>query len=154
MVHGSNKKLSWDDLRVYDIVLTTYGTLGAELKRLEKYMQQQHENGLILDREIDTAPMRKLFPLLGPKSLWYRVILDEAQCIKNKSTMAARAACSLRSLTRFCLTGTPMMNSVSELQSLIHFLRIRPYNDASAFKHVSILVFSLDPSFFPCLQLL
>lgn len=135
MVHGSNKKLSWDELKIFDIVLTTYGTLGAELKRLEKYVKQQRENGLLLDREIDQAPMRKLFPLLGPKSLWYRVILDEAQCIKNKSTISARAACTLKSVTRFCLTGTPMMNSVSELQSLIHFLRIKPYNDATAFKH-------------------
>jgi SNF2 family DNA or RNA helicase len=137
MVHGQGRKLSWNELQLFDIVLTTYGTLGAELKRLEKYVAIQRANGLILNREIDQEPMRKLFPLLGPKSLFYRVILDEAQCIKNKSTVSARAACTLKSITRFCLTGTPMMNNVGELYSLIHFLRIKPYNDSARFNAVS-----------------
>jgi hypothetical protein len=37
MAHGqAGKKFGWDDVRTYDIVLTTYGTLAAEFKRLEK----------------------------------------------------------------------------------------------------------------------
>ncbi|RFU32429.1 hypothetical protein B7463_g3913, partial [Scytalidium lignicola] len=130
MVHGQARKLSWDELRNFDIVLTTYGTLGAEYSRLKVYLEKQKERG---NNQIDEAPMKKLFPLLGPKSLFYRVILDEAQYIKNKATKAALAACQLKSLTRFCLTGTPMMNNVGELYSLIHFLRIRPYNEWSKF---------------------
>jgi SNF2 family DNA or RNA helicase len=83
--------------------------------------------------------MRQLFPLLGPKSLFYRIILDEAQCIKNKNTKASKAVCHLKALYRFCLTGTPMMNNVGELYSLIHFLRIRPYNEYTRFQDVSFL---------------
>lgn len=130
MAHGQARKLTWDELRNFDIVLTTYGTLGAEYSRLKAYLEKQKERG---DNQVDEAPMKKLFPLLGPKSLFYRVILDEAQYIKNKNTKAALAACQLKSLTRICLTGTPMMNNVGELYSLIHFLRIRPYNDWSRF---------------------
>jgi SNF2 family DNA or RNA helicase len=130
MAHGQGRKFSWDELRKYDVVLTTYGTLGAEYGRLEKY-QEANRNW-----EVDQAPMRKLFPLLGPKSFFYRVILDEAQCIKNKSTIAARAACSLKCSYRWCLTGTPMMNNVGELHSLVHFLRIRPYNESTRFQQV------------------
>lgn len=48
--------------------------------------------------------------------------------------MAAKAACSVKSLYRFCLTGTPMMNNVGELYSLIHFLRIKPYNEYPRFQ--------------------
>ena len=137
MAHGG-RKLSWDELRNYDIVLTTYNTLAAEYKRWEKFQNQQHAAGRLLGRDIiDEGPLRKLFPLLGPKSLFYRVILDEAQCIKNKSTMAAKAAYHLKSSTRLCLTGTPMMNNVGELFSLIHFLRIRPHNDYKKFQAVS-----------------
>lgn len=33
----------------------------------------------------------------------------------------------LRAKYRFCVTGTPMMNNVEELFSLVHFLRIKPY---------------------------
>jgi SNF2 family DNA or RNA helicase len=135
MVHGQSRKLGWDDLRNYDIVLTTYGTLGAECRRLEKWLEQQRQAGTA---EYDQAPMRKLFPLLGPKSKFYRVILDEAQCIKNKVTLAARACCRLESKYRFCLTGTPMMNNVGELYSLIRFLRIKPYNEWSRFNQVCL----------------
>lgn len=48
-------------------------------------------------------------PLLGDECQWYRVIIDEAQCIKNKNTKAAVGASLLQAKTRFCMTGTPMM---------------------------------------------
>jgi SNF2 family DNA or RNA helicase len=131
MVHGSNRKHDWSAIRNYDIVLTTYGTIGAEFRRLAKWEGEQVKR---YGRDYDTAPMQKMFPLLGPKSVFHRVILDEAQCIKNKNTQAARACCQLSGTYRLCLTGTPMMNSVSELYSLIHFLRIRPYNEFSRFQ--------------------
>ncbi|KAI9649193.1 hypothetical protein NHQ30_001761 [Ciborinia camelliae] len=130
MAHGNSKKVTWDELRQYDVVLTTYGTLGAEYTRLLKFEEDCKQKGIV---DPDTKQMAKDFPFLGPKSRFYRVILDEAQCIKNKSTKAASAACRLHALTRFCLTGTPMMNNITELYSLIKFLRIRPYNSWSAF---------------------
>lgn len=68
-----------------------------------------------------------------------RVIIDEAQCIKNKATKAAQAASHLQALTRFCMSGTPMMNNVGELYSLIHFLRIKPYNESERFNRVSLM---------------
>jgi SNF2 family DNA or RNA helicase len=136
MAHGG-RKLSWDELRNYDVVLTSYNTLAAEYKRWNTFITEQHAAGRLLDRDIDEGPLRKNFPLMGPKSLFYRVILDEAQCIKNKNTMAAKAAYHLKSITRICLTGTPMMNNVGELFSLIHFLRIRPYSDYKKFQEVS-----------------
>jgi superfamily II DNA or RNA helicase len=49
------------------------------------------------------------------------VILDEAQAIKNPSSQAAEAACSLRSDFRLVLTGTPIENRLEELYSLMHF---------------------------------
>jgi SNF2 family DNA or RNA helicase len=142
LAHGS-RKLSWDELRTYDIVLTTYNTLAAEYRRWETFLEEQHRAGRLFGRDIDEVPLRKRFPFLGPKSLFYRVILDEAQCIKNKNTMAAKAAYQLKSLTRVCLTGTPMMNNVGELFSLIHFLRIRPYNEYKKFQAVSHAISTL-----------
>jgi SNF2 family DNA or RNA helicase len=133
MVHGQGRKLTWNDLRTYDVILTTYGTLGAEFRRLEKFLKEKKDQG---PREYDESPMRKLFPLLGPKSRFYRVFLDEAQCIKNRVTVAAQACCALKSTYRFCLTGTPMMNNVGEMYSLIHFLKIKPYNEYTRFQKV------------------
>ena len=141
MNHGQGRKLSWDELRNFDVVLTTYGTLAAEYRRVEKWLQQQKDAGH--ERDYDRTPMKKLFPLLGPKSVFYRVILDEAQCIKNKATNSSRAAKELQAKTRFCLTGTPMMNNVGELYSLIHFLRIKPYNEWSRFKDVRFIFLTI-----------
>lgn len=65
-----------------------------------------------------------------------RIILDEAQNIKNKNTKCAKSVYELKALTRFCMSGTPMMNSVMELFSLICFLRIKPYCNADKFTSV------------------
>ena len=48
--------------------------------------------------------------------------LDEAQHIKNPGSQNARAACAIRSKSRFILTGTPIENSIRDLWSLFDFL--------------------------------
>lgn len=47
-------------------------------------------------------------------------IIDEAQYIKNHRTQAARSVCSIHSVTRFALTGTPIENRLSELWSILN----------------------------------
>lgn len=119
-----NKKATPDDLLTYDVVLTTYGTIAAELKRLEKFAAENK------DRMVDYGEraIATKFPLLHPtKARFHRIILDEAQCIKNKETQTAKACHRLRAKYRWCLTGTPMMNGVLELFSLLAFLHIKPY---------------------------
>ncbi|XP_019194750.1 PREDICTED: helicase-like transcription factor CHR28 [Ipomoea nil] len=64
---------------------------------------------------------------------WFRVILDEAQTIKNHTTQVARACCSLRAKRRWCLSGTPIQNSIDELFSYFRFLRHDPYADYKTF---------------------
>ncbi|KAI9817232.1 MAG: hypothetical protein M1827_001345 [Pycnora praestabilis] len=129
VLHGSKRKASWNTLREYDVVLTTFGTLASEFKRKEGWDMKKRANP-------DARPTKEdPTSLLADECKWYRVIIDEAQCIKNKSTKAAQGACCLQSITRFCMTGTPMMNSVQELFSLIEFLRIKPYNVIEKFNH-------------------
>lgn len=107
--HGPGRTKSAKELASYDIVVTTYQTLVSE------HGTSSSSEG-------------------GPKSAcyglhWWRVILDEAHTIKNRNAKATKACCGLRSVFRWCLTGTPMQNNLDELQSLIHFLRIQPYDD-------------------------
>ncbi|SPO40446.1 related to ULS1  len=67
---------------------------------------------------------------------WLRVVLDEAQNIKNHTAKCSKACFSLssRAHSRWCLTGTPIQNDSYELFSLIHFLRIAPFDDYKHFK--------------------
>ncbi|KAF9623988.1 hypothetical protein IFM89_007686 [Coptis chinensis] len=58
---------------------------------------------------------------------WLRVILDEAQTIKNHRTQVARACCGLRAKRRWCLSGTPIQNSIDDLFSYFRFLKYDPY---------------------------
>ncbi|MFQ6393275.1 DEAD/DEAH box helicase [Nocardia sp. KC 131] len=52
---------------------------------------------------------------------WDRIVLDEAQHIKNAATRQARAARSLRARHRLALTGTPVENRLEELRSIMDY---------------------------------
>ena len=52
---------------------------------------------------------------------WRRVVLDEAQNIKNPSAKQAQAVRALEAPRRVALTGTPLENRLSELWSIMDF---------------------------------
>ena len=112
--HGPQRTKRSEDLKKYDVVITTYQILVSE-------------HGSSSEREDE--PQAGCFGIH-----WYRVILDEAHTIKNRNAKATQACYALRAEYRWCLTGTPMQNNLDELQSLIRFLRIKPYNDLSIWK--------------------
>ncbi len=53
---------------------------------------------------------------------WHRVVVDEAQNIKNPKSAQARAICALRAPRRIAVTGTPVENRLMDLWSLFNFL--------------------------------
>ena len=53
---------------------------------------------------------------------WRRIVLDEAQNIKNPTTQQSRAVRSLEAARRIALTGTPLENRLAELWSIFDFL--------------------------------
>ncbi|KAJ4292508.1 hypothetical protein N0V90_009170 [Kalmusia sp. IMI 367209] len=130
--HRNGKKADFSTLRKYDVVLTTFGTLAHELKRIETRKESEANDRERRDPHFRRSAKDRL-ALLGEDCLWYRVILDEAQCIKNRSTLTSKAATELQSELRLCMTGTPMQNSIEELYPLIRFLHINPYQTWTAF---------------------
>ena len=119
-------------LGAYSVVLTTYGTVADQLKRREIWEQKLRDHP-------DAGPTgnEDYYPLIGSSegndSKWYRVILDESHTIKNRQSKNFKACMALKAKYRWCLSGTPMMNTLNELQPQIEFLRIAPYNDGAVF---------------------
>ena len=65
---------------------------------------------------------------------WRRVVLDEAQAIKNSLSQAAKAVRRLRAGQRVALTGTPVENRLAELWSIMDFVNPGMLGTAEKFR--------------------
>ena len=65
---------------------------------------------------------------------WSRVILDEAQAIKNPGTKQSQAVKKIPAPARIAMTGTPVENRLSDLWSLFDFLNPGLLGSRAAFK--------------------
>jgi len=65
---------------------------------------------------------------------WFHVTIDEGHRLKNKDCRLMHELKSLRSDHRLLLTGTPLQNNITELWSLLHFLRPDIFESAAFFK--------------------
>ncbi|KAI1769275.1 SNF2 family N-terminal domain-containing protein [Hypoxylon sp. FL1150] len=105
--HGPNRHLPLSTSIPYHIVLTTYGTVAADSR----------SGGGILH-----------------SFKWYRLVLDEAHVIRNWSTKQFKAVMELDAVIRWCMTGTPIQNSLEDLATLVSFLKIPFLEDTSVFR--------------------
>jgi len=124
-----------------DVVVTTYQTLAAEAPLASAADGGSRGSGGVGGDWDPTdgagASSTGAFatpppPLFGVT--WTRVVLDEAHTIKSASTRAARAAYLLRASRRWCLTGTPIVNTLDDVQSLLRFLQAAPWSEHAHWK--------------------
>ncbi|MBW0503487.1 hypothetical protein O181_043202 [Austropuccinia psidii MF-1] len=113
----------------FDVVISTYGIVANEWSVVESKP---------FDRPSRT---RGLFGID-----WYRIILDEGHNIKNRNTRAARACYNLQGSRRWVLSGTPIVNRLEDLSSLLHFIRLEPWGNFSFYRSFVTLPFSKKDS--------
>jgi hypothetical protein len=65
---------------------------------------------------------------------WRRVIVDEAQAIKNAATKQATAIRSIPAEVRIAVTGTPVENRLADLWSILEFANPGLLGNATSFK--------------------
>ncbi|WP_117214829.1 DEAD/DEAH box helicase [Allorhizocola rhizosphaerae] len=65
---------------------------------------------------------------------WHRVVVDEAQAIKNAATRQATAIRSLKAANRVAVTGTPVENRLADLWSIMEFANPGLLGPAATFK--------------------
>nr|XP_043610640.1 putative SWI/SNF-related matrix-associated actin-dependent regulator of chromatin subfamily A member 3-like 1 [Erigeron canadensis] len=104
LYHGVDRTKDVSELQKFDIVLTTYSTLGSEL-------------------DLANDPIKKIE--------WWRVILDEAHIIKNHTSKQSTAVNKLNAKRRWVVTGTPIQNGSTDLFSLMAFLKFDPFSTKS-----------------------
>ncbi|CAI5724694.1 unnamed protein product [Peronospora destructor] len=105
---GTRTKLTMAPFSKNDIVLTTYGVLSAEFGK----------DGLVATTK------------------WNRIILDEAHSIKNRATGYFKTCSALKATHRWCLTGTPIQNTLDDVFALLCFLEYQPWCRVAWWKRV------------------
>ncbi|MGB1012256.1 MAG: DEAD/DEAH box helicase, partial [Thiolinea sp.] len=65
---------------------------------------------------------------------WQRIVIDEAQNIKNPKSAQAKAIYGLKAAHRIAMTGTPIENRLMDMWSLFHFLNPGYLGTAAQFK--------------------
>ena len=65
---------------------------------------------------------------------FYRIVLDEAQAIKNYQSQTSKAVRALDAKFRWAISGTPILNAVDELYPYFKFLRVKCSGSIDVFR--------------------
>jgi SNF2 family DNA or RNA helicase len=110
--------------------LRVYPHHGGARHHGEVLRQRLSETDLVLTTYATAT--RDIDELAGHR--WNRVVLDEAQAVKNSLSRAAKAVRRLEAEHRVALTGTPVENRLAELWSIMDFLNPGLLGSAELFR--------------------
>lgn len=99
-----------------NVIITSYGTILSEFNQVADMAGNRGSHGGLFSVE------------------FFRVILDEAHTIKNRQSKTAKACYEIQAKHRWVLTGTPIVNRLEDLFSLVRFLKVEPWSNFSFWK--------------------
>ncbi|EDK43340.1 DNA repair protein RAD16 [Lodderomyces elongisporus NRRL YB-4239] len=114
LFHGNTRVNKVAELEKYDVILTSYSVLESSFRK------QQYG----FKRKGVTVKEKSALH----NTHFYRVVLDEAHNIKDRTSNTSRAANQLVTQKRWCLTGTPLQNRIGEIYSLIRYMKLYPFH--------------------------
>lgn len=94
------------------VILTTYGTVQHEWSKYAAVDRGLSKEGLFSVK-------------------FFRTVLDEGHNIRNRLAKTTKACYELQSARKWLLTGTPIINRLDDLYSLIKFLELEPWANIS-----------------------
>ena len=113
-----------------DIILTTYGEI---INSFPKFNPPQEFVTFTAKREWFKQHLEQRRGLLHRLN-FYRIVLDEAQVIKNYLSQTSQAVRALEAKFRWAISGTPILNSVDELYPYFKFLRVKYSGSIEVFR--------------------
>lgn len=113
--HGQKREDRLTVLADCDIVLSTYHTLAA-------------------DFSAEKSPIHNI--------VWFRIVLDEAHIIRRRVTSIYKAVSDLNANFRWCLTGSPIQNTLEDIGALFTFIKATPFDSIATFRHFIATPFS------------
>lgn len=90
----------------------------ARLKEKQAFAEASAQQDVVLT----SFALARLDEKLLQSLQWHRIVVDEAQNIKNPQAAQTRAILKLEAPHRLALTGTPVENRLRDLWSIFHFL--------------------------------
>ena len=99
-----------------NLIITSYGVVLSEFNQIATSGGNRFTHGGLFSLE------------------FFRVILDEAHHVKNRQAKTAKACYEINARHRWVLTGTPIVNRLEDLFSLVRFLRVEPWSNFSFWK--------------------
>jgi SWI/SNF-related matrix-associated actin-dependent regulator of chromatin subfamily A3 len=115
--HGSHRLSQLSQITGFNVVLTTYNIVASEAKISSVLFQAR----------------------------WHRIILDEAQEVRDPHTQTAKAICALKADRRWAITGAPIQNHLTDFHALLQFLGAHPYHKPTAFARDITNIWQTDP---------
>ncbi|KAJ4379678.1 hypothetical protein N0V86_004860 [Didymella sp. IMI 355093] len=118
-------------LNTHDIILTTYAEIMKSYPRNEPPIECQTAEQKIAWWKETYSKHRGVLHQMHFK----RVVLDEAQAIKNQRSRTSIACRALIATHKWALSGTPILNGLDELYPYFKFLNVPHTGSFKIFKH-------------------
>ncbi|KAJ4331996.1 hypothetical protein N0V87_008736 [Didymella glomerata] len=116
----------------FSVIITTYGMIRKQKSSMDRFLA--HWERWIGRSQKVQKPDYEDFPFFMIS--WWQIVLDEAHIVSNPFTAVSQAVCQLEGEYRIAITGTPLQNKIIEVQGLMAFLHIEPWQDFNAFMQV------------------
>lgn len=120
-VHAASVAARW-------LVASTYRNMDVVLVSYEVFTAELHH--ALPGRERAAGALRRYprVPCALVRVKWWRAVIDEAQVCGNAAAACSMLARELPAVHRWCVSGTPMTSSVTDLFGLWQFMAAHPFD--------------------------